>query len=215
MQTFLLSSQNNEIFHINQGVLLLRSLSISAAQAERFYHLKNSLSNKRMTAIVMSRNIAILPTPDFRNILNWKWTLMQGLLTYMSSYCLITLCRKEDWLQHLLCMGEHDGSYLHFHQCTLFEWVFLIIEATSVFTFADTGSLFDKTMHQLSAEHYWFKINFSDAAQLPYMNVTCFSRGGRAKSQVTAHSMWQGLVSLEEIWLPLAATCQFQQLFAA
>lgn len=35
------------------------------------------------------------------------------------------------------------------------------------------------------------------------------------KSQVTAYSIRQGFVSLEEIWLPLAATCQFQQLFAA
>lgn len=79
---------------------------------------------------------------------------MQGLLTYMSSYCLITLCRKEDWLQDLYCMGEHDDSYLHFHHCRPFGWVFPIMVATSVFTFADTGSLFDKTMHQLSPEHY-------------------------------------------------------------
>lgn len=66
---------------------------------------------------------------------------------------------------------------------------FLIVEATSVFIFADTGSLFDTTMHQLAAEHYWFKMNSSDTAQLPHMNVTCFSRGDRAESQVIVRCM--------------------------
>lgn len=84
-----------------------------------------------------------------------------------------------------------------------------------MFIFADTGSLFDMTMHQLPAERYWFKIIFSDAAQLPLMNVTCYSRGDRVESRVTTRCMWQGFVSLEGIWLPIAATCQFQQLFAA
>lgn len=55
--------------------------------------------------------------------------------------------------------------------------------------FADTGSLFDMEIHQLPAGNYCFKINFSDAIQLPYMNVTCFSRGEGVKSQVTAHCM--------------------------
>lgn len=42
---------------------------------------------------------------------------------------------------------------------------FLIIEASSGFIFVDAGPLFDRTMYQLSENHYRFKINLSDMAQ--------------------------------------------------
>lgn len=133
----------------------------------------------------------------------------------MSYHYLIALCGKEDWLQHLCSTGEHDGSYLHFHKYTSYHCFFLIREARSGFIYVDTGSLFDKTMHQLPAEHDRFKINLSDRAQLPRMNVTCFSRGARVEPQVTVHWTWQGFVPLAGSWLPLAAIWQLRQLFAA
>lgn len=162
----------------------------------------------------MRRGLDVLPIPDFRNILNWKWTFGLGPPIHMSLHYLTALCGKEDWLQHLCSMGEHDGSYLHFHKYTSYQCLFLIIEARvrSFLLILALCLIWQCTNYQTA--NYSFKINLSDTAQLPHTNI-CFSRGDRMESQVTVRCMWHGFVSLEGSSLPLAAIWQLQQLFAA
>lgn len=62
---------------------------------------------------------------------------------------LVTLGGKEDQLQYLCSIGEHDVFCLRFHKYISYQWFFfLIIKASSGFIFVDAGPLFYRTMYQ-------------------------------------------------------------------